>query len=253
MEIIEVNKNNIDNEHICCIFLGGKSDEGILAKKELMRQRFDEGYKFKKLNIHGKVFIDYVPAENAWAAVDAPNYMFIRCLWVSGKYKKQGYAKQLLQKCFDDAKDMNGVIVITTGKKKPFFTDKKFFIKQGFELADTAPPYFELLVKKNKPDVPLPKFKDNCRLAKCDNKTGLTFYYSDLCPYITFYLNEMINAAKIHNIPYTTIKIKTKAEAQNMPVPFAIGAIFYEGDFLTHEIMTQKGFEKILTSNKIID
>lgn len=63
----------------------------------------------------------------------------------------------------------------------------------------------------------------------------------------------MITVAKNHNIPYSTIKIETKSDAQNIPVPFAIAAVFYNGDFLTHEIMTQKGFEKILKTNKVID
>jgi len=38
--------------------------------------------------------------------------MVIHCLWVIGKIKKQGLGRKLLEECFKDAKDMNGVVAI---------------------------------------------------------------------------------------------------------------------------------------------
>jgi hypothetical protein len=43
---------------------------------------------------------------------------------------------------------MDGIAVVSSTKIKPFLTDKKFYLKQGFEVVDSAPPYFELLVLK---------------------------------------------------------------------------------------------------------
>lgn len=42
MNYIRVTKENIDKEHICCAMSGKQS----LAKKEWMKQRFDEGLVF---------------------------------------------------------------------------------------------------------------------------------------------------------------------------------------------------------------
>ena len=42
MNYIRINQNNIDKEHICCAMSGKQS----LAKKEWLKQRFDEGLVF---------------------------------------------------------------------------------------------------------------------------------------------------------------------------------------------------------------
>ena len=35
-----------------------------------------------------KQTIEYIPAEHAWNPIDAPGYMYIDCLWVSGSFKR---------------------------------------------------------------------------------------------------------------------------------------------------------------------
>ena len=42
MEYIRITKENIDKEHICCAMSGKQS----LAKKEWLKQRFEEGLVF---------------------------------------------------------------------------------------------------------------------------------------------------------------------------------------------------------------
>lgn len=173
MEIITLNSDNIAHEHICCAIADKKCQTGYEAKKEFLTQQFDQGYVFKKFDVRGKVFIEYVPVENAWAPVHAPGYMMINCFWVSGKYKGKGYGKQLLQACLTDSKDKNGIVVVTGDKKRPFLNDKKFFQRQGFERCDVAPPYFELWHKKLKTDAPDPIFQPATKEAVCENRGGL--------------------------------------------------------------------------------
>ena len=62
MDYIRVTKENIDREHICCAMSGKQS----LAKKEWLKQRFEEGLVFYRSAERGKCFIEYIPAENAW-------------------------------------------------------------------------------------------------------------------------------------------------------------------------------------------
>ena len=66
MEYIRITKENIDREHICCAMSGKQS----LAKKEWLKQRFEEGLVFYRSAERGKCFIEYIPAENAWVPID---------------------------------------------------------------------------------------------------------------------------------------------------------------------------------------
>ena len=59
MNYIRITKENIDREHICCAMSGKQS----LAKKEWMKQRFDEGLVFYRSEERGKCFIEYIPAD----------------------------------------------------------------------------------------------------------------------------------------------------------------------------------------------
>ena len=66
MNYIRITKDNIDEEHICCAMSGKQS----VAKKEWLKQRFDEGLVFYRSEERGKCFIEYIPAENAWVPID---------------------------------------------------------------------------------------------------------------------------------------------------------------------------------------
>ncbi|MCX7747752.1 MAG: N-acetyltransferase [Clostridia bacterium] len=245
MDIITLDLANIDSEHLCCALADKKSEEGVQRKKEWLKERFNDGHVFKKLNVRGKVFIEYVPSENAWCPIEAPGYLFISCFWVSGSFKGKGYGNALFEECVKDAKNKNGIVVLVGKSKKPFLSDKRFFIQRGFEVCDAASPYFELLVKKFK-DAPMPLIKDCAKKAQCENKEGLTVYYTAQCPYTCLYIEEAKRFAEDHRIPLKAINIKTKEEAQNLPVPFANYSVFYHGKFVTHEILTRSKLESLL-------
>ena len=92
MDYIRVTKENIDKEHICCAMSGKQS----FAKKEWLKQRFEDGLVFYRSAERGKCFIEYIPAENAWVPIDAAGWLYINCLWVSGSLKGHGYSSELL-------------------------------------------------------------------------------------------------------------------------------------------------------------
>lgn len=244
---INLNTDNIADEHICCAFSDKKCSEGYSAKKEWLKNQMEEGYVFRKLDARGKIFIEYVPADKAWAPIMAPNYMMINCFWVSGKYKGQGYAKQLLEYCEQDAKDMNGILVLASKKKQPFMSDKKFFKKQGFLLADTALPYFELWYKPFKKEAPIPQFKEIAKKGENDIQNGLVVYYTNACPYNEHYVNvELVNAAKKRDIPLIIKKIETRKQAQNHFAPHTIYSVFYNGHYITQHILNESCFDKYI-------
>lgn len=97
MEYIQVTKDNIEKEHICCAISNNK-DIQVSSKKDWMMECFDDGLVFLKSTERGKCFIEYIPAENAWVPISAENYMYIDCFWVSGSFKGHGYSNDLLNK-----------------------------------------------------------------------------------------------------------------------------------------------------------
>ena len=85
MEFIRVTEENLEKEHICCAISSNK-DCQVVSKKRWLSKRFQEGLVFLKANVRGKCFIEYLPAEHAFAPVKADGYMYINCLPVCGQY-----------------------------------------------------------------------------------------------------------------------------------------------------------------------
>ena len=246
MKIISLNNNNITEEHICCAISDKKCINGYNLKKEWLKREFKKGFVFKKYDVKHKVFIEYGPSEECWWPIDAEGYTVINCFWVAGSFKGKGLGKNLLKECLNDSKKNNGIIAISSDKKRPFLSDKKFLLKQGFEVCDTAPPYYELLVKKNKTDAATPSFKESAKKNSVKNNNGLTVIYSNRCPFTEYYVNtELQEIAESYNLPLKINKITTKKDAQSAPTTFTIYSVFYKGKFLTHEILSKKKFEKL--------
>jgi GNAT superfamily N-acetyltransferase len=249
VEIVKLNQDNLAAEHICCAIADKKCLEGYRLKKEWLKSQLDFGYTFKKYDVRHKVFIEYAPAENAWAPIDAPGYLLINCFWVAGSYKGQGYGQKLLQECLDDAKNKNGVAVISSNKKRPFLSDKAFFLKNGFVLCDTAPPYFELLAKRFN-DADWPKFREKAKKGRYENEEGLKIIYTNQCPYTEYYVNEIMEAAGEHGIPFQKVKLDRREDARDLHTAWSMYSVFYNGEFVTHELLTRNRFEKLWNTIK---
>lgn len=247
MKILKLTEKNIEDEHICCAISDKKCIEGYEKKKGWLKTEFKNGYSFKKLNVRGKVFIEYVPIENSWLPLDGKNFMVINCFWVSGKFKGHGNGKKLLQQCMADAKDMDGIIAISSDKKRPFMTDPKFLKHQGFEIIDEAAPYFKLWGLKTNKKAAYPQIKKTAKSGICPDKTGITAYYSNSCPFTDFYTNQRLREyAQEKNVPLTINHIKTQADGHNMPIPWIINSVFYKGELVTLEMKSERHLEKLI-------
>lgn len=250
-KIIQLNNDNIANEHICCAFSDKKCKESYELKKQWLSREFDHGYKFYRLNARAKVFIEYCDAEMAWAPIDAPNHIFIGCMWVSGKYKKNGYAKALLRKAEDEAKEngKDGLVTIVGTKKFHFMNDTKWLLKQGFEEVERLPSGFSLLVKKLGNNKTTAQFKTSVTTGECSNKDGITVYYTNRCPFSEYHVkNSLLETATNRNLKLEVIKLNTKEEAQNAPTPATIFSLFYNGTFVTTDISAcmDSRFDKVM-------
>ena len=244
-KMVTISENNIDAEHICCAIGDKKHKQGVLAKKKWMKDRLKDGFVFKKADVKGKAFIQYIPAENAWAPIKADGYMFIECFWVSGQFAGKGIGKLLLEECVNDSKKMKGIVVIVGNKKKPFLNDKAFFKKAGFVVCDLADPYFELMVLKNNPKEDNPVLKICAKSLKPSSLNGLVIYYSNGCPFTEYYIKETERLSNEKGLAFKAIKVATKEDAQNLPIAFSIHSVFLNGAFIGQEMLTESRFNKV--------
>ncbi len=247
MEIIRVDATNIDTEHVCCASSDKKGDNCLTRRKLWMKDQFASGLTFKKLNVNGKVFIEYLPAEQAWCPVEAPGYLFIKCYWVSGQHQGKGYASALLEECIRDARtqDKAGLAVLSSPKKLPFLSDPKYLKRKGFQVCDTAKPHFELLYLPLKEDAPIPRFLPSCKEGIIQEK-GYVLYYSDQCPYAEKYSLLAAEAAGMQGESIRLHKYTDGSQAREAPSPFTTYTLFYNGAFVTNEILSVTKFNKLL-------
>lgn len=247
MAYIRVTKDNLESEHICCA-LSKNNDIQVSSKKAWLKERFDEGLVFLKSTERGKCFIEYIPAEYAWNPIEAPGYMYIDCLWVSGALKGKGYANDLLAACLNDSKEKGkaGVCILSSAKKKPFLADPKFLWHKGFTVCDEADNGIQLWYLPLTSDAPKPRFKTCARHPHIEAH-GYVLYYTSQCPFNGKYVPIIEQTAKEKGIAFQAIHIKKREDAQNAPTPVTTYALFYNGAYLTNEQMNEKKFLKLVS------
>lgn len=245
-EFKQITADNLEKEHICCCISEKKGENCVASKKAWLRDRLQEGLVFNKLDVRGKVFIEYIPAEYAWAPIEADGYMYIDCLWVSGQYKGKGYGDSLMEQCIQDSKEKGkqGLVCISSKKKMPFLSDPGFMKHKGFKLADTSSPYFELLYLPFDSGAGTPCIKAGAKDGVID-ENGWILYYSSQCPHTDKYAPVLADVISGYGMECRLRKIESREAAQSAPVPFTTYALFYNGKFVTNEVLSEKSFAKL--------
>ena len=248
--IIDTNADNILKYGVC-----GYKDimrAGYSEKVEWLKDRFPEGMKIKTLlsdKDGNQGMIEYIPGEYCWRPVEALGYIFIHCIFVGFKhaYKGRGYGSLLVDECLNDARKgkLHGVAVVT--RKGPFMAGKELFVKNGFEDVDSAPPDFELLVKKFDKNAPAPKFKGDWKERLNQYGKGLTIIRADQCPYTVKNVREISETSeKTYGIKPNVINLKNCEEAQNSPCAFGTFCIVYNGKVVAEHPISNKRFTNIM-------
>ena len=247
MKTISVNKDNLEREHICCA-ISNNNDCQVAAKKSWLAERYPDGLVFLKCDVRGKCFIEYIPAEKAWFPIEAEGFMHINCFWVSGQFKGHGYSNLLLESCIQDSKEKGkkGLCIISSKKKMPFLSDPQHLKYKGFTVADSAEPIYDLLYFPFEPNVPKPRFKQSVKTPKITGQ-GFVLYYSYQCPFTAKYVPMIEDIAKAKAVPFKAIRFETAEDAQNAPAPSTSYCLFYNGGFVTNEILSGTKFEKLIS------
>jgi ribosomal protein S18 acetylase RimI-like enzyme len=246
VKIVSLNSENISEYKPVC-FLNPKN-EGYRKKLEWLKKRFSEGLRIKQLYLEkeGKCngFIEYIPGEYAWRAVEAKGYMFIHCIWISpNKYKGKGYGSFLIKDCIKDAKKEGKCGVAVVASEGSFMAGKDIFLKNGFKSVAKAKPSFELMVKTLEKG-PLPKFRDwEKQLSKCK---GLNFIYSNQCPWVARSIKDLAETAKKKALKVKITELKNAKEIQNAPSIYGTFNLVYNGKLLADHYISNKRFLNII-------
>lgn len=241
---------NINSEHICCSISQKKGEFGVDLKKEWLKERMKDGLVFTKLDERGKVFIEYIPAEKAYVPIKANNYMYINCFWVSGKFKGNGFATELLDGCIKDAKEKgkSGLVVLSSKTKKPFLSDPKFLKYKGFKVCDKSEPFFELLYLPFE-ESEVPSFYENAKFGKLKSNKNV-LYYTNQCPHTDKYTKLIKKIAFENKFELEVINLNTLKLAKSAPCPFTTYSLYLNGIFVTNETLTEKKFLELIKNFK---
>jgi len=221
-----------------------RNTEGFQRKLNWVKARFAEGMRIKMFELPQRGFIEYIPGEYGWRAVNAEKLMFIHCLWVVGKSRGQGLAGLLLDECINDAKasGKKGVAMLTS--ERVWLVGKKLLLKQGFQsVAEYSP--FHLMVKKFE-DVPSPAFCGDWEQKASRFGEGLSVIRSDQCPYIPDATDTIIKFADERGIKSQVVELQTSSDVRDTtPSPYGIFSVVHNGKLLAYHYLLPKDLEKL--------
>jgi hypothetical protein len=244
LKLIDVNRNNLkEYPQIVCFTNAKHPDHHI--KMDWIREQYEKGLKIKLLfleEVKGPVgFIEYIPGENCWRAVDAKGFMFIHCLWTNGrKYQHQGLGSALIKEVEKDSTVMNGVAVLTSDKA--FMANQEIFLKNGYKIVVTDGKE-QLMVKQFKSSK-LPEILDH--KIKLQEIQDLTIIYSDQCPWVSRFIREIEPLLKERNLLINIIKLNSANEAQQAPSLYSVFNLIYKGKLLADRYISVTRFKNIL-------
>lgn len=243
-KIVEVTFANISEHPQSVCFINPKQ-ETYHKKPDWLKQQFTNGLRIKLLYIENEKrpvgFVEYVPGEYCWRAVDAKGYMFIHCLWTNGKkYQRQGLGSLLIKEVENDAREKLGVAVVTSDKS--FMANKSIFEKNDYKM--TAQSGKEQLMVKQFREGSLP-FLNDWREALKKYKE-LTILYSKQCPWVARFIEEVKPILAKEKLKPDIIEIKTPEQAQQAPSLYSVFNLIFNGKILADRYISTTRFENIV-------
>jgi GNAT superfamily N-acetyltransferase len=234
-----------------CCGMNNPAHEGRRRKSCWLRTHLAKGLRAKvAVTPEGRqcAYIEYLPGEYAWRGVDARGYLFIHCVFTFYRqYQSKGLAGRMLRECLADARaaGMKGVAVVA--RKGPWLAGPALYLENGFEAVDTAPPDYQLLVRKLDPGAANPSFKGGWEKKVARYGRGLTLIRSDQCPQIARFADEIAQAAgEEYGLKPKIVELKTHRDAQNAPTPYAVFALIRDGRLLADHPISRTRFRNIM-------
>jgi len=242
-----IDASNVDRYGFFC-YKSKPKTLGFRQKREWLEGRLAEGVRLKIIyeGTRSAGFVEYAPGEYTWRAVNASGYMVIHCMWVVGSGKGKGYGARLLKHVEAEAQSrgMFGVVVVSS--QSTWLAKRGFFLSQGYQMVDQAPPSFELLVKTIGSPT-LASFPQDWDVRLQRIPEGLVVYHSGQCPYHAMFVSSLVNAASLLGIPSQTVELRSSGEARALsPSAYGVFGVVYNGCLLSYRPMGGKTLREML-------
>lgn len=245
-QIININKQNLtDFPQVIC-FINPKN-QYFKLKIDWLAKRLAEGLTIRLIQLNNKKiagFIEYIPGDVAWRAVNARDYMFIHCIWVyPNENKHKGIGSALIEEAINDAKlmHMKGVAVITSDGS--FMAEKDLFIKNGFRVVDQIKD-IQLLALQFDKDRPSLSFHNTAQALA--GLHGWHLIYTRQCPWVARFIEEIKPLIRQEGIEVEFKELITAGEAQQAPSVYATFNLVKDGRLLADRYISATRFRNIL-------
>ena len=251
MTILTVNEDNLNEFPQVVCFINAKNEHHGM-KITWLRERFREGLRIKVMKLQGEKsivgFVEYVPGEYAWRAVNAKGFMFIHCMWISpNKYRNQGFGRSLLEAVVEDAREQNQSGVVAMVSDGAFMIRKDLFLKNGFEVVQEEGD-MQLVARRFNKKRALPLFNDvKSRLAEYQ---GWHIVYSKQCPWVARFMEELKPILKREELSLDIHELTSALEAQNAPSHYATFNLIKDGRLLADRYISTTRFMNILKKER---
>jgi len=246
-EIVYVKPESI-YEHPQAICFINPKNSFFKKKVEWFENEYKNGLRICLLYPSGEKkaagFVEFVPGEYCWRAVSAVDYMFIHCIWTTGKkIQHQGLGTMLIKEVEKAAAGMAGVAVMTSDNA--FMANKEIFLKNGYSIA-ASEGKDQLLVRQFRPG-PMPSF--NKSSVGTEKNTGLTVSYSRQCPWVARFIEEA--GAELEQLKAEVSELTSPEEAQKAPSSYAVFNLLNNGKVLSDRYISLTRFRNIIGKEKI--
>ena len=134
----------------------------------------------------------------------------------------------------------DGVAMVTSNGV--WLADNTLFVAHGYEEADSAPPSFQLMVKRFN-DSPMPRFPTDWGPRAAAFGSGVTVVTSNQCPYLEDAESAIVAGAETLGLPVRIVSLDSPQEVQNRsPSPFGVFAVVMDGELLSYHYLLEKDF-----------
>jgi hypothetical protein len=249
LETLDLTRANLCQAPLCGI--KDPEHEGRLAKERWLEATLGKGLTARTLFTPKGMqcgYAEWLPGEYAWRGVEAVGYMFLHCIWTYQRsVQHQGHGARLIEACLYDARKAGMAGVATVARERPWLAKSDIFLKNGFEVVDTAPPDYQLLVKKLDPSAPNPRFKGDWQRRLKKYGSGLTIIRAGQCPHAVRFAEKVAAAARaFYGLKPRVVTLRTHREAQAAPTPFAVFAVIYNGELLADHPVSVRRFRTLM-------
>jgi len=163
------------------------------------------------------------------------------------RHRGKGWGRLLLESCMADAarQGRHGVAVMV--RQGPWMADGRLFLANGFEVADSAPPDYQLLVRKLNTSAPGPVFQRDWDSRAAQYSRGLNIIRSGQCPHIAKFAGDIGAAAEQeYGLDVNVVELRSPADAQGAPTPYAVFAVIHNGQVIADHPISRTRFRNIM-------